>query len=439
LVSDYISRSPAGNASAIGLTIDRSVEESMRDIPLRSLLRIEEARDAQICDFIGPGRVIALGESFHHSHELLVTRARLVQALVRSGGVRRILLEAVRPGPGPISDYLSGKRIDGGRALREPGARMWQNHESLRLLGWLRAFNLDHRHDPVTIEGIDILAPGTSMRAMAEHLDPDEAERIIAFSHAFDHDGRADQIAYNGLTGAERAWLGGCFERLGKRLSAENEGDRVVGAIADLRQNCRIALQSLHMLEAGAGGWINGFAHRDRALAENAEQAINGVDGRTLILAHNMHVNASAWHQPEGPHPITPMGAFMRQRLGSDYVVVGTSFGSASFDPPIYGISSLSAAGTGTIDETLDRRATGPTLVDLGSLGRIDEMGMMGLDLHGAPYLTYPGFSDAFDLLLHVPEIRNAEPLFETGLDLDIAAVDRSRSAGSDHPFEASG
>ncbi len=401
----------------------------MLDIPRHSLIPIEEAGDRQICDFIGRGRVVALGESFHHSHELLEARARLVRALVGAGGIRRILLEAVRPGPGPLSRYVSGDSDDGERALRDTGARMWQNHETLRLLDWLRTFNLDHRHDRVTVEGIDILAPGASMRALAPQLAANDAERFIALSHAFDRDGRADQIAYNGLTEPERTWLRGCIDRLAERLGQEGEGSGVAGSTGNLHPHCRIVLQSFRMLDAGAGGWINGFAHRDRALAENAEQALHGFDDRTLILSHNMHVNASAWNQPTGPHPIAPMGTFMRQRLGSDYLVVGTSFGSAAFDPEIYGISSLAASGTGTIDEMLDRKTSGPTLVDLRSLGRIEEMGMMGLDLHGAPHLTYPRFSDSFDLLLHVPKIHNAEPLFDTDLDLDIAKVDRSRAA----------
>ena len=81
-------------------------------VELPSLAELEAApgRLSALSEMIGDVRIVAIGESFHHTHEQLKLREHLVRNLVSQLGFNSILLEVVTPGPNPIDAYVRGVR-----------------------------------------------------------------------------------------------------------------------------------------------------------------------------------------------------------------------------------------------------------------------------------------------------------------------------------------
>jgi len=374
--------------------------------PLADLEATPGALDA-LSEIIGSARIVAIGESFHHTCEQLVLREHLVRHLVSQLGFTTILLEVVTPGPNAIDAYIRGGVGDGESALIAAGARMWRNTETAMLVRWLRAYNQTRANAPVTVQGLDVLAIGPLMRAVMTETRAAGWERVEGLSYGFDTDGRADQAAYNQLSPEDRAMLHGIFAAAGP----ESEAALVVRA-------------ALEMLEAGAEGWTKGFALRDRAMADAASRLIDrsGADAKVIILSHNTHIAAAA-SVTEPSHK--PMGALLRERYGAAYFALGTAFGRARFDPPIYGVGEF-AGEPSSADQAIARLGYATALVDLRGAQQAQALRLQGVGVGALPYTEYPSLS-AFDALAYVDQITNARQLVETELGLDASAVDATR------------
>ncbi|MBX3510146.1 MAG: erythromycin esterase family protein [Hyphomonadaceae bacterium] len=395
--------------------LGRYIARQTRPLPPLAELPAAPEALAPLAQMIAGAQIMALGESFHHTHEQLALRDQIVRYLVAQHGFNLILLEVITPGPNPIDTFVQGGDGSAEEALIEAGARMWRNRETAALIHWLRAHNAQVQGGAVSVRGIDVMAIGPLMRAVAGHSRTDDGARIAALSAGFNIDGRADQAAYNKLDATDRALL--------KRFFAEAHITLVERA--ELAEQARAVLRALEMLEAGTQGWLAGFALRDEAMAEAAMHAVNaaGVDAKAIILSHNTHIAAMA--------PITepshaPMGWSLRQRYGSAYFALGMAFGRAQFDPPIYGVSAFPGEA-GTADHHIAELGHGAAWVDLRSADPKQILRMQGVGVGPHAYTEYHNLS-AFDALVYVDTLTNAQQLVETELTMDVKAVDATRS-----------
>jgi erythromycin esterase len=359
----------------------------------------------------GDARVVAIGESFHHTHEQLILREHLVRHLVSQLGFNVILLEVITPGSNPIDAFVRSGAGDAESALIAAGARMWRNRETAAVMRWLRQHNALAGARQISVRGLDVLAIGSLMRIVLAHTRPHNWQRLEALSCGFDIDGRADQAAYNRLDPADREML--------HRLFAEARTD------ATIQEPALVVHDALDMLRAGAGGWTEGFALRDAAMANAASRLIDGADqgDKFIILSHNTHIAALASAtKPEHP----PMGAFLRERYGDDYFVLGTAFGRTEFDPPIYSVAAFAGDST-CADQHVAALGYRVALIDLRGADQGEPLRLQGVGVGPLPYTEYPKLS-AFDALAYVDVLTNARQLVETDLSLDVSAVDATRS-----------
>lgn len=362
---------------------------------------------------VGDARIVAIGESFHHTHEQLVLREHIVRYLVTALGFNTIVLEVVTPGPNPINDFVQTGASDAESALIAAGARMWRNRETAALVRWLRQHNESGGN--VAVHGMDVLAIGPVMRATLQVVRPPEAERLEALSRGFDIDGRSDQASYNELGADDRDTMHRVFA---DALNALPQDPPLT------REQATVVLDALAMLKAGSHGWIDGFALRDRAMASAACRLIDRSPPRDkfIVLSHNTHIAALA-STTEPSHP--PMGAFLRERYRDAYFALGLAFGSAKFDPPIYGIETF-AGEPSCIDQQFAALGAPTALIDLRPVAIEEPLRLQGVGIGPLPYTEYPS-TKAFDALAYVDVLTNARQLVDTELSLDPKAVDATR------------
>ncbi len=393
-------------------TLSRYIARTTIELP--SLAALEKAPDAlaPLADMVGDARVVALGESFHHTHEQLSLRALLVRYLVQQCEFNAILLEAVTPGPNPIAAFVRGGAGDAESALIAAGARMWRNQATAALMQWVRAHNEATKNAPVSVHGLDVMAIGPLMRAVIAHASATDTQRITAWSYGFDGDGRSDQASYNRLNADERAALHKAFDEARPALP---EGDT-------MHEAARVVADALDMLRAGARGWIEGFALRDRAMARAAIRFIERAGDKVIILSHNTHI-AKLAPSTAPTHP--PMGAFLSERYGDNYFALGAAFGRATFDPPIYGVADF-AGESHTADRSIAARGYRAAFVDLRRASKAQPLRLAGVGVGPLPYTEYPALS-AFDALAYVDVLTNARQLIDTELSFDAKAVDATR------------
>jgi erythromycin esterase len=379
-------------------------------VALPPLSRLGETTEAlaALSMMVGQARIVAIGESFHHTHEQLLLRQRLVTYLVSRLGFTSILLEAVKPGRNPIDAFVRGGAGEAEDALVATGARMWRNAETASLMRWARSHNERHPTRPIAIHGLDVLAIGAPMRAVLAELKPDGWQALAALSTGFDIDGRADQAAYNELSDAARSALHRIFDHAPHALSRDPAACEAALVVRD----------ALEMLKAGADAWTEGFPRRDRAMADAASRLIasGGPRDRYVILSHNTHIAALT---PETAPAHPPMGAFLRERYGDDYFALGAAFGSAKFDQPIYGVSEF-AAIPGAADQAIAALGHPAALADLRQADQNQRLRLQGVGVGPLPYTEYPSCR-AFDALAYVNALTNARQLIETDLSLNLS------------------
>lgn len=377
-------------------------------ITFPSLPALSDTREAlnAIAAMVQDARIVAIGESFHHTHQQLVMREHLVRSLVGRLGFNTILLEVLNPGPNTIDAYVRDGAGTAEGALIAAGARMWRNAETASLLRWLRSHNAQGSAS-VAVHGLDVLAIGPMIRKLLEAQQPPDSERIAGLSYGFDLDGRADQAAYNALHDDDRVAL----DRLASAAPTDDEAGCVLRA-------------SLEMLRAGSSGWSHGFALRDQAMADSAARLIerSAPGAKFIVLSHNTHIAALA---PSTAPTHTPMGAFLRARYGGAYLAIGTAFGQAKFKPPIYGVSAF-AGDPSCADQALAALGACAALVDLRGAVESVPLRLQGVGVGPLPYTQYPS-TTAFDALAYVDLLTNARQLVDTELGLDASAVDATR------------
>lgn len=108
---------------------------------------------------IGDARVVGIGEATHSSHDFFALKSRIFRNLVEEKGFRTFALEASWSTGLRLNDYVLHGTGDPGRIMSDEFQSdyvWWNNTDYLRLIEWMRAYNVRHPHDPVRFMGDDI-------------------------------------------------------------------------------------------------------------------------------------------------------------------------------------------------------------------------------------------------------------------------------------------
>jgi erythromycin esterase len=286
---------------------------------------------------IGAARVVAIGESSHYNREFAQLRHRVLRYLVEKQGFRAFAFESgftesrlvddwVRKGDGELGHVLA----NGMTSL----TGLWT--EVRDQLEWLRA-------RPIGCYGIDLggsnmsLLPGLdAVFAYLAKADPDfepdplirETASVFAVPSPFSVPAAVGE--YGKLPAETKDVLTARLAGLMTRLSARRlDYSAVTGTEA--YERAFVALKTVVTLEAVVRAMTAGDMHlaleaRDATIADTVEWILRSED-RIVLGAHNGHVQRWRGTMPGVP-PTAPMGLFLADRLGADYVAIGTTSGT---------------------------------------------------------------------------------------------------------------
>lgn len=327
---------------------------------------------------VGDAKVVGLGEATHSSHEFFTMKHRVLRYLVEHKGFRAFALETSWSTGLRLDRYVRTGEGDPRRIMREEFQdtyAWWNTEEYLALVKWMRAYNIRHREDPVRFLGDDFAYAGpglydTVLRYAARH-EPGLLPRLTDLYRGLPPTTTAGRYMKDYLTRplAERRDMA---SRAEAALSLLARQPVPPGATEDANA---WAVQHARAIAQTARGYAFDFddkdgirasmRYRDKLMADNVAWWQARTGRKVLLSAHNNHVS----YRTSDPRYPRMQGAFLRERLGEDYVSVGTTFGNGSFNATgpdgttrVYTLGGPPKAGT---EHLLDRVNRHDYLVDL--------------------------------------------------------------------------
>lgn len=392
--------------------------------PLGDLAWLDEA--------VGDARVVAIGESAHYNRECYELRHRLLRHLVERHGFTAYAME---------SGFVEGRRVDDrvrggdeplGRVLAEGMTSLMGLWSPMRAtLEWMREHNRTAAR-PVRFWGIDLpgsmvsLLPGLDavLAYLAEadpDFTPDPAVRAIAAENAAPSAFSAPAAlgAFAELPADRRDALTAGLADLAARLAAlrlDYVGRTSAEAYARAERAMRVTVTLGALVRAMVRGDMRqAMSQRDAEQADTVEW-IMAREGRIVLAAHNGHIQRSPGRIGDQP-AMTPLGRHLADRLGAAYLPIGTTTGTGQVintGPDFYDgvlFTELAPPPPGTLDAAMAARGGAPFAVDLRRLSPGDPLltvtEQRGGDGKTPTHLTP---AEAFDVLIHLPQVTAAEP-----------------------------
>ncbi|TVL90569.1 erythromycin esterase family protein [Streptomyces sp. SAJ15] len=384
---------------------------------------------------VGDAKVVGLGEATHGSHEFFAMKHRVFRYLVEQQGFRSFALEAPWSTGLRLNAYVLRGEGDPRRIMREEfqdAYRFWNNDEYLSLLRWMRAYNVAHPKDPVQFMGDDFGYAGPELYdRVTDYVREAHPALLPEFTELYrglrpTTDVRAYMTAYMAKPLDERREMAARTRRALDLLSARRPGSgpaeraRFAWAVRHATALDQTAQQYAFDF-ADPTGVRDAMLFRDRAMADNTAWWQRQTGDRVLLSAHNAHVSYESYDAGSYPRM---QGAFLRDRLGSDYVSVGFTFDRGSFkatDPEGKAISThtVGPAAPGSNEHTLDRVRHRDYVVDLRSAPPAARAWLATPRPTRAIGTSYPepdrslALAPSHDVLIHLREMRAAELLPE--------------------------
>jgi erythromycin esterase len=365
---------------------------------------------------IGTASVVGLGEAVHGAHEQFALKARVLRYLVEHEGFRSIAWE---------EDWTTGLRIDDyvtdgrghPRSLVSGMTGQWRSREMVRLLRWLRAFNVGRPGaDRVRFVGIEYYYTGPAAydavrRAVAVRR-PDLLPRVDQImrtlrppsddmeAYVESYMGLPDTSAYVAL--ARELW------RTVRRLP---HGGNASGDPAFVHH----ARQILSFHEHFALPFEQQDDYREERAASNLGWWRHHTRHKVVYWAATQHTAAAPRLRIAVPGPdfrYAATGSWLQERLGRGYLSIGFTLGRGEV-----GLAPDEVMPLGPPDpvwfETAFRGVQHPRMMDLRRPAPppvrhwLDQrLRTRGLP-HAGPesFVTGGPLSAWYDVLVHVPTV----------------------------------
>ncbi|WP_406335210.1 erythromycin esterase family protein [Streptomyces sp. NBC_00203] len=353
---------------------------------------------------IGDARMVGLGEATHSSHDFFALKDRVFRHLVEEKGVRTFALEGSWSTGLRLDDYVLHGTGDPRRILSEEFQSeylWWNNTDYLRLVEWMRAYNVRHPDDPVRFMGDDFGWSGPELYdAVTDYVAGTYPQLRARFT-----------TLYRGLrpTVKRETYVAGYYnEPLAERKEAY---DWAVRAAAVIDQTARWYAYDFEDPKQNAAS----LRYRDDTMADNVIWWQEHTGTKVLLSAHDAHVGYETFDPSAYPKM---QGAFLRERLGAGYVSVGVTYDRGSFnavgaDGEIHRFT-LGPAGPDSSESTLDQVRYRDYVVDLRGVGsparewldRTRPTRFVGTDYPGPDFRIALGRSH--DILIHLHRVEAA-------------------------------
>lgn len=294
---------PASTTASVVAALDRAAH------PLRSVEPGGDSGDLRALDrMVGDAEVVGLGEATHGSHDFFALKDRVFRHLVEEKGFRTFALEAPWSTGLRLDDYVVHGKGDPRRIMRDEFQRdylWWNNTDYLRLVEWMRAYNVRHPGDPVRFMGDDIAWTGPELydavTDFVAHTRPESSARLAELYRGLRPTVSTGTYIerYLNKPYAERTEMADRTGEALELLRRQGPGtdleayDRAVRNATVIDQTAR---QYAFDLEAPAQ-IAEGMRYRDRTMAANVLRWQQHTGTKVLLSAHNNHVG----YVPEDP------------------------------------------------------------------------------------------------------------------------------------------
>lgn len=368
----------ATDGEAPSITIEMQPEDPAGESVLADLRAVDVALEScdpatptltdmePLASFVGDAHIVALGEGSHGGHEMFQLKHRLFEFLVERLGFTVLGIEASWANTLPVEEYLATGHGDPELLAPAMGFWTWDTREVTDLLRWMRAYNVDPRHErKLHFVGFDMQLAPKSVAALLEYVgthDRAYANRLANSLAGLNND--LDSGRLSSWPAAERAAATSEVAMLESYLERRRQRLIISGGKAQW-ERARHHAEVLSQFIALNSDEARYDENRDRFMMRNTEWILAHQPAGTKIAlwAANAHVQK---------RPLVGADATMGQRLaeqhGEDYRALLTLFDSGSFrawgaGSPPRGLMEhdMAPAPIGSVEGTLTR--LGPEIV----------------------------------------------------------------------------
>jgi erythromycin esterase len=332
--------------------------------PLSSAYPVKSQRDlAPVLHAVGSAQIIAMGEASHGTSELFSLKDRFFRYLVEHDGVRIFAMEA---------NWSDGEQIDrylqtGQGSLRDILASTWDSREVLRLIQWMRCYNISH-HRALHFFGMDMQQPNTVISYLVDFYktyEPTQAAGIKYDEACIDKP--TMRLFKDSLSDGPKCIVATRF--VVQELASDSNVRRSAGRAAYLAAFHAAELVEEAAIEYSYKDIKKKAAARDLAMAHNVQWLVSVLypSSKVFLWAHNGHVGVGLEAWPS-------MGTILRQSYGSDYFTIGQTFDHGSVSQP-EGETKIPPA-IGNASEVIFRKVgMSPFFLDFREVPRHSQLG----------------------------------------------------------------
>ncbi|MEU4605269.1 erythromycin esterase family protein [Kribbella sp. NPDC023972] len=389
--------------------------------PLVSTEPSDNAWDLRpLMQMVGTAKVVGVGEATHNSHEFFTLKHRIFQTLVERKGFTAFVLEASWSTGLELDRYVVSGVGDPREIMRrefQDAYKFWNAQEYLDLIEWMRDYNRTHTRK-LRFVGDDVGYASPALIERVVNADPTLAPQLTRL-----YAGIRSDSEY-------KDWSTAYFAKpLSERQAIEASAREALALVQ--RTNDRWAVQHARAIWQTAKLYSfdvenpnelpKAMVFRDQAMADNTAWWTRATGDKAVLSAHNGHIG---YDSSMPSHYPKIQGAFLRDQLGKDYVNVGFTFDSGSFnandteDPQgRLRTFTIPSAPSGNNEYTLDRVPYRDYLVDLRTLPKATKdwlnVARPTRDIGTAyPWPDLPvNLGKSYDVLIHLNRVTAAHLL----------------------------
>lgn len=286
-------------------------------------------------EIIADARVVGLGETSHGTREIFRMKHRLLEFLVIEMGFTVFVMESYWPDGLAVNDYVLYGKGDPARLMAGMYV-VWDTREVLALIEWMRAYNANPAHrEKVKFYGADIQDSRMGAEYVTRYMEkvdpdllkPEQAGQVLSILR--------DRLAYGIIFRYSQQECMALKNQMNEFLL---HFDREKGTYVqksserewrEVRHLVRFLQQYVSYAVAGVTSDYDSIDIRDRAMAENIRWILDNEPAGTRVVywAHNYHIAMAQYPA----FPANPMGMYLQQVLGRDYISIGFEFNRGTF------------------------------------------------------------------------------------------------------------
>lgn len=276
---------------------------------------------------VGTARVLGMGEAVHEVGEFCRMRHRIFEFLVEQMDFEAIAFEAPVPRSYAVNDYVLYGKGTPAQALWAMG--MWDLPEVRDLVVWMRQYNADPRHKKkVQFYSFDMenkVHLINYLRAYLRKVHQDVSMKPWAVLSVLEKTTVKPKPAGSPVIRSE-AEIDAQLDELLSRFDVHKAVWIQLASMVDWQRARQVAV----LLRQGRKhdllrDSVKGSVFRDQCMVENVDWIRQqlGPQAKIVLWAHNAHLGkGGVVHGGWGKR----MGAHLREKLGKDYLMIGSAF-----------------------------------------------------------------------------------------------------------------